>query len=41
MDLDSVQYKQFAIEPQVWPLQGGTFGISANIWEHRAEIGDA
>lgn len=31
-----VEYKEFEIEPRVWPLQDGTFGISANIWRHES-----
>jgi hypothetical protein len=35
MEMESVAYSEFEIEPRVWPLQDGTFGISAHIWRHQ------
>lgn len=30
--MEWVTYREYEIEPRVWPLQDGTFGISAGIW---------
>jgi hypothetical protein len=34
MEMNAVTQKGFEIEPRVWPLACGTFGIPATIWEH-------
>jgi len=34
MEATMYSYREFEIEPRIWPLADGTFGISAHIWRH-------